>query len=1122
MTLVLMTTWASVHAQSLGTIRRDLWTGVGGSAIRDLTDLAAFPDSPSSSGSITLFEGPTNTADNYGSRIVGYVHPGITGAYTFWLAGDDNCELWLSTDETPDHRQRIAQVPAWTNSRDWTKYPEQQSAPITLESGRFYFIEALHKEGSGGDNLAVAWTPPGGSGQTVLPGAQLSPPEPLPPVVSDDAATLNPGAKVLLQVLRNDGDPNGFSDLDVGSLTLEQAPLAGSVFVDTQRGEIRYTHTGAGTGQDSFTYTIRDQAGAISPEATVTLDITDEPRIVNTSLDLPLQSPAMDYELVDRFPGMGFSNPLALRSPPGSGTELYVVEKAGRIQRFADVSVPATTVFLDISSTVIDSGEEGLLSMAFHPNYASNGYFFVFYTLNISADGYDRLSRFTVSADPALADAGSEVVLFSQRDQKCNHNGGDLHFGPDGYLYVSLGDEGGGDDSFNNSQRIDKDFFSGILRIDVDRLPGNLEPNGHASVSINGQGTANYKVPFDNPWVGATSFNDVSVNPAEVITEFYAVGLRNPWRMAFDPVTAELWVGDVGQGTREEVNKVVKGGNYGWGYREGFIAGPKTPPANPVYEDPVWDCIRSLGRSITGGVVSRGVKLPALYGAYIVADYATGNIWSLREEPGGLVDRIIASETRIVGLGYDPSNGDILLCDYNNDMIWVLAASSGQEAIIYPATLSDTGVFADLSDLSPNPGIVAYEVNLPSWKDHAQKRRWFSVPGPALIHYSADEAWAAPTGTVWVKHFELELERGNPTTATRVETRLLVKWDDGVYGLSYAWNAAGDEAFLVPEGGTNIVYSIDDGGIPIDQTWTIPGRNACLNCHTEAGGFTLSFNTRQLNREAPIFGSPANQLGALSQAGYFDQPVQQLEVLPRFAGPDDPSQSLEYRVRSYLAVNCVHCHQAGGPTPAAFDTRAALTLFETGLIDGAVQVSGGDPAKRLVVPGDLANSVLLHRLQAVSGAGRMPPLGPNLHDPQAIQLLVDWINTESTNHPGYVEWAIREFGSVDHPDAQVDDNPDGDPASNYVEFLTRTDPQVANPPWRISFSADGSTSTVHFLRQPNTGFEVEISDDLINWSPWNVPANRPVLSGGAAFMDTIDGPIGPLDARYYRMRVYER
>ncbi|MFP6904887.1 MAG: PA14 domain-containing protein, partial [Verrucomicrobiota bacterium] len=122
MTLVLVTTWASVDAQTLGTIRRDVWTGVGGSAIRDLTDLAAFPDSPSSSGSITLFEGPTNSGDNYGSRIVGYVHPVITGVYTFWLAGDDNCELWLSTDETPDHRQRIAQVPGWTNSRQWTKF----------------------------------------------------------------------------------------------------------------------------------------------------------------------------------------------------------------------------------------------------------------------------------------------------------------------------------------------------------------------------------------------------------------------------------------------------------------------------------------------------------------------------------------------------------------------------------------------------------------------------------------------------------------------------------------------------------------------------------------------------------------------------------------------------------------------------------------------------------------------------------------------------------------------------------------------------------------------------------------------------------------------------------------
>ncbi|MFT7510809.1 MAG: putative repeat protein (TIGR03806 family) [Candidatus Omnitrophota bacterium] len=1122
-TLIFLTS-CTLHAQTPGSIRRDVWSGVSGTAINNLTNLATYPDTPSSTSMLTSFEGPTDVADNYGSRIVGYLHPNTTGEYIFWIAGDDNCELWLSTDPTPDRRQRIAAVPGWTNSRDWSKFTEQQSSPITLEAGRYYFIEALMKEGAGGDNLAVAWQVPGGSGQTVIPGSRLSPPEPLPPFTNADTTTLQVGTQVLLQVLRNDGDPNGYADLNLSTLTIESPPTLGTAVVDTLGGRILYMHTGGNPGQDGFTYTIADQGGLTSTPAQVTLDIVEGPRLANNTLTLPVTLPPSEYGVVDGFNGLTFADPLALRSPPGSTNELYVVEKAGRIQRIANLRAPTKTVFLDISGPVINSGEEGLLSMAFHPGYASNGYFYVFYTLNVGGLRQDRVSRFTVSANPALADAASELVLFDQRDEDSNHNGGDMHFGPDDYLYISLGDEGAANDTRNNSQRIDKDFFSGIIRIDVDRLPENLEPNGHASVTINpGTGKANYKVPADNPWVGAIRFNGLAVNSNLVVTEFYAVGLRNPWRMSFDPLNGDLWVGDVGQGAREEVDKITKGGNYGWGFREGFIVGPKATPAGANAIDPVWDYNRGLGISITGGVVSRGSNLPGLYGEYVVADYQTGNIWALREANEGITDRIIAQEAGVAGFGYDPSNGDILLCDIGNDRIWRLVESLPADAVTYPLTLSETGAFADLTNLDPNPGIFPYELNLPFWSDHALKRRWFSVPASnELIHYDADEPWQAQEGTIWIKHFDLPLERGNPASAVRVETRFLVRTANGVYGLSYAWNPAGDEASLVANPGTNIVFAINDGGAMTNQVWSIPTRTQCVVCHTPAGGWSLGFNTRQLNCEAIMAGSVTNQLAALSDAGFFQQPVEAPELLPRFAVSDDITQSLEYRVRSYLAVNCAQCHQAGGSSQAEFDVRAPLTLFETGLINGDVQQGSGDPADRLVIPGDPTHSTLLHRLKAPIGAGRMPPLATNVQDKKAIQLITDWIRSEATNHLSYVEWALQRFGPDPGPDAEPGANPDGDSGNNYYEFLTRTDPMVFTPPWKIDLTRDGSNAAIHFLRQPNTGFQVETSPDLIQWTPWNVPANRPIISGGAAFMDAIEGPADNSFLHYFRMRIYER
>jgi len=285
--------------------------------------------------------------------------------------------------------------------------------------------------------------------------------------------------------------------------------------------------------------------------------------------------------------------------------------------------------------------------------------------------------------------------------------------------------------------------------------------------------------------VGATSFNGIAVDPTQTRTEFFVVGLRNPWRMSFDG--DELWIGDVGQGAREEISIATKGSNLGWAFYEGIGRGSRfTHTINgAIYTDatvtpPIYDYRHGdgefEGKSITGGLIYRGQNIPDLTGKYIFADYVSGNIWSLERStsPGEPTVVRIAGEGGISCFGSDPSNGDILMGDLNNGVIRRLVVEDLDPT--FPDTLTDTGIFSDLSDLTPNAGVVPYGVNLPFWSDHAFKERWFALKNTSdLIGYEKDKPWTFPNGMVWVKHFELELERGNPATKQRLETRVIVK-----------------------------------------------------------------------------------------------------------------------------------------------------------------------------------------------------------------------------------------------------------------------------------------------------------------------------------------------------------
>jgi len=342
-----------------------------------------------------------------------------------------------------------------------------------------------------------------------------------------------------------------------------------------------------------------------------------------------------------------------------------------------DLANPKPEVFLDLTERVGDDDvEPGVLALAFHPDWRKNRQFYVWYTSchtkGFSTVREDRLSRFLISTqNPDRADDTSEQKMIAQAYDAPNHNGGELLFGPDGYLYLSLGDEGNANDSFQNSQRIDNNFFSGILRLDVDRRAGNLAPNPHPAVHA-----GSYLVPADNPFVGATSFNGRAVDPARVHTEYWAVGLRNPLRMSFDSATGALWCGDVGQDLHEEIDVIVRGGNYGWNFREGNFAFRGRPPAEAKFVDPVWDYPHTAfdsKKSVTGGFVCRGPGAGDLEGKYLFADYVTGQVWALTPDGTKPVDashvQQIATAPGIVSFGHDPRDGSVLLASISRGQI---------------------------------------------------------------------------------------------------------------------------------------------------------------------------------------------------------------------------------------------------------------------------------------------------------------------------------------------------------------------------------------------------------------------------------------------------------------------
>jgi glucose/arabinose dehydrogenase len=381
------------------------------------------------------------------------------------------------------------------------------------------------------------------------------------------------------------------------------------------------------------TLPITSTATAAAPTPTFTPTVLPE-----SVSELPDPSGYSWQEVVN-----GLNKPEGLVNAGDGSGRLFIVEQGGLIRILIDGALlPAP--FLDLTQKVSCCGERGLLGLAFHPKYAENGYFYVNYTEEVKGQLSTVIARYSVLPDdPNKADPASETRLLHIDQPYQNHNGGEVQFGPDGYLYIGLGDGGSAGDPHGNGQSLDT-LLGKILRIDVDsKLP--------------------YAIPPDNPYINGGG-----------LAEIWAYGLRNPWRFSFDKLTGDLYIGDVGQDAWEEIDfspASSKGGeNYGWNYFEGNHAYRGSPPQGTVFTTPVAEYGHEQGYSISGGYVYRGLKLPAWSGVYLYGDFGTGKVWGLLHLPDGSWKNSLMFETKynISSFGVDES-GEIYLVDYSGSIL---------------------------------------------------------------------------------------------------------------------------------------------------------------------------------------------------------------------------------------------------------------------------------------------------------------------------------------------------------------------------------------------------------------------------------------------------------------------
>jgi putative heme-binding domain-containing protein len=735
--------------------------------------------------------------------------------------------------------------------------------------------------------------------------------------------------------------------------------------------------------------------------------------------------PPHPYRVERVFPKLSFKNPLLLANAPGTD-RLFVGEHAGKLYSFVpDPKCAKADLFLDLTTELHSwdkrrvKGAGALYALTFHPRFAKNRYCYVCYVLDSVKDGEQlpdgsRVSRFRVTdTDPPRCDPASEKVLITWLAG--GHNGCDLKFGPDGYLYISTGDGSNPNppDSLDTGQDI-SDLLSSLLRIDVDH-----EDKGKP-----------YRIPPDNPFV----------KTPRARPEIWAYGFRNTWRMSFDRATGDLWVGDVGWELWEMVYRVQKGGNYGWSVMEGRQ--PVRPDSKrgptPILP-PALDFPHTEAASITGGFVYRGKRLKELTGVYICGDWVTRKLWGTRfarsgkgvrprdsrgsdplsgPEGDGIVwHKELAQGTQRIVPFTEDNRGELYHLDYDERgriSRLVPNPEAKKPRRPFPRKLSETGLFASVKDHVPAPGVVPFSVNAAQWADHATAERFLALPGRTAARMY-DRPVAIPGGFysgqvffpkdgVLARTVSLETERGNPRSRRRLETQILHYDGTAWRGYTYAWNEAQTDAVVVGAAGADRTLTVKDTEAPGSrrkQHWHFPSRAECATCHNPWAGYALAFTLPQLNRPHRYGSAADNQVRALWHAGliellHHDDATgkdTRLAEAPaaRLTDPYGTAGSLDARARSYLQVNCAHCHQFGAGGTADLDLRFDTPLEESKTLEvRPVQGTFDIPGAQILAPGDPYRSTLYFRMPKL-GRGRMPHVGSEVLDERGLRLIHDWI-----------------------------------------------------------------------------------------------------------------------------------
>ena len=671
------------------------------------------------------------------------------------------------------------------------------------------------------------------------------------------------------------------------------------------------------------------------------------------------------------FPNLKFDQPVTMTRAPGSD-RLFVVELLGKAYSFPnEQGVAKPDLFLDLSEV---PGHWRTYGMAFHPDFVKNRFVYISYVLKGGDPKGSRVARFKVNGvDPPRVDPKSETIILEWPSG--GHNGGCLQFGPDGFLYISTGDgtDPNPPDRLNTGQDV-SDLLASILRIDVDRpAPGKQ-----------------YSVPPDNPFV----------KMKDARPEIWAYGLRNPWKMAFDPRTGDLWVGDVGWEMWEMIYRVERGGNYGWSIVEARQSVKPEAPRGPTpILPPTVEHLHTEARSITGGRVYHGTRLKDLAGAYVYGDYVTGKLWGVRHDGTKVtwLKALADSPLEIIDFGEDNS-GELYILDHGGTINRLAPNPAPRANENFPRKLSETGLFASLKEQTPAPGVIPYSINAEPWADHALAERFFAVPGKGTLGVYEKQnlqighvkgAWIYPTDTVFAKTMSLELERGNPASRRRLETQILHKDRTTWRAYNYIWNDEQTDAVLGDPDGLDRTFTIKEAGGSVKQTWHFASRTECLICHTTRAGSILGFNVPQLNRDHAYGSLIAAQLRTLGHVGLFEQSLP--NPLPRLPAPFDPAESLNTRARAYLHANCAHCHRRGGGGTAPFELLYELDLKKTFLIGARPSQGTFDiHAPECVAAGDPYRSVLYYRMARL-GPGHMPTAGSNVIDTRGLNLIHAWI-----------------------------------------------------------------------------------------------------------------------------------